>query len=144
MGRRPRGTGRAETPRWLVGPRRESTAFCRSSPPSLAVAVDAEGLERLEPRVDRLVAVVVRAVRHPLAADRTETGAVGLAERRDRLRQLDRLAHGGLEVELVVAGQAEDVGVGPGVDRLPGDDVDRGKCLFVDADLDRHLDRAEA
>ena len=92
-----------------------------------------EAAERLEPRVDVVVRVVVVPSSSGIAADDAQAGAVGAAERRDRLGELDRLADRRLEVELVVIGQAERLGLlARAGDRRAGVDVDRRQGLFLD------------
>src|SRR4029079_1447684 len=77
------------------------------SPKRRGSALRVKVAERLQARVDVVGRVVVRPVLEAFAADRAEAGAVLAAERGNRFGQLDRLADGGLEVELVVVGQAE-------------------------------------
>ena len=67
--------------------------------------------QRLESRVDVVVGVVVRALVERQAADRAQARAVRPVERGDRLGQRDRVADRRLEVELVVVGQAQRLGL---------------------------------
>ena len=96
------------------------------------------------PRVDVVVRMVVLALVEPQAADDAQARAIRPAERRDRLGQLDRLADGRLEVELVVVGQAGDVGLV--VDRQwpAGRQVERRQVFLLEPDLDGELDVAQA
>ena len=57
-----------------------------------SAVVRAKAAERLEPRVDVVVGVVVLALVEPQAADDAQARAVRAAERGDRLGQQDRLA----------------------------------------------------
>ena len=75
------------------------------------------------------------------AAHQAQPAAVGAAERRDGLRERDRLAHGRREVELVMVVEPQDVGLRGHVDRQAGVDVDRGQRLLLDVDLDRRRPR---
>ena len=114
-GRRPeRGRGTAPTA--------ESSA--KPAPPSV-VALGPEGAQRLETRVDVVVGMVVRPLVERQAADRTEAGAVGAVQRGDRLGQRDRVADRGLQVELVMVGQAQRVRLVVGRDGRAGRQVER-------------------
>ena len=112
--------------------------------PASAV-VDPEVPERLEARIQLLIRVIVDAVLEPLAADEAQPRAVRAAERGDRLGQLDRLANGCFDVELVMVGQAEKLIVAffTGHDGMTGVEIDRGQCLLLDRDVDRDLDVAD-
>ena len=100
--------------------------------------------QRLQARVDVVVRMVVLAVVEPPAADDAQARAVRAAQRRDRLGQLDRLADRRLEVELVVVGQARDVGLVVDRQRPAGRQVERRQVLLLEPDLDRELDVAQA
>ena len=95
----------------LVSPRHPSSAW--------------NAAQRLEARVDVVVGMVVVAGLERLAADDAQARAVRPAQRRDRLGQRDRLDDRRLEVELVVVGQAQRVGLVVDGDRLAGREVDR-------------------
>src|SRR3954452_2822759 len=73
--------------------------------PALGVGVDPERPQRLEPWVDRLVAVGVAGCQ-ALPAFGAQAGAVGLAQRRDRLLEADRGGDQGSKLELPVVGEA--------------------------------------
>src|SRR5690349_11877873 len=77
-----------------TGPTAESTAIR----PSPSVVGQLEPLQGLEPGVDLLVRMVMRAFVEPASAHGAQTRAIGPAQRRDRLGELDRLANGRLEV----------------------------------------------
>src|SRR6187399_895830 len=113
--------------------RRRGTWGRSRSLPALAVFVDPEGAQRLEPRVDGRLAVTVTGL-HALAALRTQAGAVGLAQRRDRLLEADRSRHERAQLQLPVVGQPGDleVAVFLGRDGLAAPEVDRGQDLLVD------------
>ena len=113
----------------------------RESLRALVAGVDSERPEGLEPRVDRHLAVVVRARGQLLAALGAEAGTIGPAQRRDRLGELDRLADERLELDLVVARQPGDLRLVGLVERGPAGEVDAGQRLLVDVLGDLDLDR---
>ena len=88
--------------------------------------------------------MVVRALVEPLAADDAQAGAVRPAQRRDRLGQRDRLADGRLEVELVVVGQAGDVGLVVGGQGPARGQVDGRQELLLETQAERDDDVAQA
>ena len=88
----------------VAGPTAESSA---NRSPAVRRRPSRNAAQRLEPRVDVVVGMVVDALVEPAAADDAQARAVRPAQRRDRLGQLDRLADRRLEVQLVVVGQAQ-------------------------------------
>ena len=69
-------------------------------------------------------------------ADHAQAGAVGTVERGDRLGQRDGVDDRRPEVELVMVGQAQRVGLVVRRDRSPGRQVDRGQVLLLEIDVD--------
>ena len=98
-------------------------------------ASGAERPERLQPRVDVVVGVIVLAlVERQRRRSTQRPGQSVAAERRDRLGEQDRFADRALEVELVVVGQADDVIrlLGREPDGLAGLEVDRRQGLLLE------------
>src|SRR3954468_14630530 len=107
----------------------------------------AEVAKRLQPRVDVVVGMVVRAFVERQATDDAKARAIRSVERRDRLRELDRLANGSLEVELVMVRQPDDALLLLGRvrwERCAGLEVDRGPGLLLELGPDRDVDVAQA
>ena len=122
-----------------------SSFFLRRNRKDISV-LDLEAAQGFEAGIDIVRRVVVGAVLEALAAHRTQPLAGLLAEWRDRLGELDRLAYRRLEVELVMVGKSERLVLLARLrlNRRPGVDVDRGQDLFIERDLDRNLDVDEA
>ena len=81
-----------------------------------------------------------------LAALRAQARAVGLAQRGDRLLDVDRLDHERPQLQLVVIGQARRLRVPVLLERdgHAAADVDGREHLLVDPDLHRRHDRPQA
>ena len=109
---------------------------------SLSVAVDPEGPQRRQPRVDVVLGMVGVARPEALAAVEQrpghaapQSGAIGSAREiasRDQWR----------EVQLVVVGQAGDVRLRRSVDRHAGREVDARQRLLAIGNVEGHLDVA--
>ena len=123
----------------VVGPTAESSA--NRSPLSGVVRLEAP--KRLESRVDVVDRMVVRTLVEPAPADDAQPGAVGPAERRDRLGEQDRLADRRLELELVMVGQARDVRFVVGRQRPSADEIERRQVFLLEPDVDRMVDVAQ-
>ena len=87
--------------------------------------------------------MVVRPLVEALPADDAQARAIRTAERGDRLGQEDRLADRRLEIELVMIGQAGDVGFVVGRQRSTGRQVEGGQVFLLDPDVDRVGDLAQ-
>ena len=105
-GRLHRGTAARAAPR---GPKAECSRFQASSSSSCRKLAQERRASRGSTGA---VPVVVGPGAEVRAAFRAEAGAVGTADRRDRRRELDRLAGERLELQLVVVGQAEHLRLG--------------------------------
>ncbi len=71
----------------------------------------------------------------PLAAGRAQPGAVGSAQREERLGERQLVVEDGVQLDLMVLIDPRDIGVlRLGLDRRAGDRVDARQELFVDRD----------
>ena len=103
-----------------------------------------EAPQALEPRVYVVVGVVVGAARKLLAAHDAESGAVLAAQRRDRLREQDPVADLTLEIQFVVVREPQGVRLVADIDRGSACEVEAWQRLFVEVQLNREFDLAQA
>ena len=120
-----------------VGPRPESTRSPARRRPGSRRAPPAVG--RPGPRRGALMRIV-----EPLAAGDTESRAIGPAQRRDRLRELDGLAQERLQLQLVMIRQANHVGLDGEVDGVARGKVEAREGLLLHRQPEGRDGRPEA
>ena len=108
------------------------------------LAIGHETAQDLQAGIDLGAGVIVRPAGELLATLDAQPGAVLPAQWRDRLGQPDRVAHLPFQLELVVIVQSKSVRFGFDVHRKAAREIDDWQRFFVDLDLDRPLQLAEA